>query len=245
MSTNLLLPGAFTGNFLIRLAVACLLGGLIGLERDLHGRAAGVRTNMLVSMGSALFMLVSEAVAVVYSEGGGGGGGGSVAAGLRVDPSRIAAQIVTGIGFLGAGAIIKVGFDIRGLTTAACLWVSAGIGMAAGAGFFQIAGAVTLFSLFALVVLSHFEKLYAKDSYRTLQLTTGNDADVSGLIRAIGRKGLKILYLSFDRNYETGQMVVSFTIRVFIKGVTDRLSHEIVSDLEGSGIPIQKIKWGH
>jgi putative Mg2+ transporter-C (MgtC) family protein len=240
MFTNPLLPGAISGNFLIRLVVACLLGGLVGLERDLHGRAAGVRTNMLVSTGSALFMLVSEMVAVVYS-----GGGGPKTGGLSVDPSRIAAQIVTGIGFLGAGAIIKVGFNIRGLTTAACLWVSAGIGMAAGAGFFAVAGAVTVISLFALVILSRFEKLYAKDSYRTLQLTTGNDADVSGLIAVISRKHLKILYLSFDRNYETGRMVVTFTIRVFFKGVTDKLSHQIVDDLEGCGIPMQKITWSH
>ena len=207
MFTNLLFPEALTSNFLARLVAACLLGGLIGLERDMHGQAAGVRTNMLVSMGAALFMLVSEAMGTLHANG-------LEAAGLRVDPSRIAAQIVAGIGFLGAGTIIKVGLNIRGLTTAACLWVSAGIGMASGAGLFEIAGMVTLLSLFALVALSPVETLYARESYRTLQLTTSNDADVSQLIRIISRRRIRILNMSFERDYESGQMVVAFTVRV-------------------------------
>lgn len=238
MFINFLFPEPITGNFLVRLAVACVLGGLIGLERDMHGQAAGVRTNLLVSVGAALFMLVSEAMAVLHS-------GGSEAAGLRVDPSRIAAQIVAGIGFLGAGTIIKVGLNIRGLTTAACLWVSAGIGMAAGAGLFEIAGIVTLLSLFALVALSPVETLYARETHRTLQLTTSNDADVSQLIKIISRRRIRILNMSFERDYESGQMLVAFTIRVFFRGVTDRLARHIVGDLESCGIPIQRIKWGH
>lgn len=231
-------PEAFTGSHLIRLAMACLLGAIIGFERDIHGRAAGLRTNMLVSLGAALFMLVSEAVAVTYS-------GGSEAGGLRVDPSRIAAQIITGIGFLGAGAIIKEGFNVRGLTTAACLWISAGIGMAAGAGFFAMAIVVTLIGLFTLVVVNHFERVYAKDSYRTLEITAPNDTDVSALIHVVKRKHLKILFLDVERDYETNLMVLSFTIRLFHRGVTDKWSHQLVSDLEGCGQPLHKIKWGH
>ena len=233
-----LFPEAFTGNFAVRLLVACLLGAAIGFERDIHGRAAGLRTNMLVSIGAALFMLVSIAVAEFYSEG-------AESTGLRVDPSRIAAQIVTGIGFLGAGAIIKEGFNIRGLTTAACLWVSAGIGMAAGAGFFEMAILVTLIGIFTLVVVNRFEKVYAKDSYRVLKITVANDADISELIEVVKRKHLKILFLDFDRDYRTNQMTIIFTIRLFHKGVTDKLSHGIVRDLEGCGYPIRQLKWGH
>ena len=162
-----------------------------------------------------------------------------------MDPSRIAAQIVTGIGFLGAGAIIKEGFNIRGLTTAACLWVSAGVGMAAGAGYFEMAILVTLIGLFTLVVVNHFEKIYAKDSYRILEITVANDADISSLISVVKRKRLKILFLDFDRDYKTNRMVITFTIRLFYKGVTDKLSHRIVNDLENCGYPIQKLKWGH
>jgi putative Mg2+ transporter-C (MgtC) family protein len=233
-----IVPEVITGNFVIRLLVACLLGGIIGFERDIHGRAAGLRTNMLVSIGAALFMLISIAMAQIYSRG-------PESTGLRVDPSRIAAQIVTGIGFLGAGAIIKEGFNIRGLTTAACLWVSAGVGMAAGAGLFEMAGLVTLIGLFTLVVVNRFEKIYAKDSYRVLKITVANDAQISRIIDVVKRKHLKILFLDFDRDYKSNQMIISFTIRLFHKGVTDKLSHGIVRDLEGSGYKIHQLQWGH
>jgi len=231
-------PDAISGNFLIRLLVSCLLGGVIGFERDIHGRAAGLRTNMLVSIGAALFMLVSVAMAQIYSRG-------PESTGLRVDPSRIAAQIVTGIGFLGAGAIIKEGFDIRGLTTAACLWVSAGVGMAAGAGLFEMAILVTLIGIFTLAVVNRVERVYAKDSYRILKISVANDVDISGLIEVVKRKHLKILFLDFDRDYKTNQMLITFTIRLFHKGVTDKLSHGIVRDLESCGYSIRQLQWGH
>jgi len=117
---------------LLRLAIAALLGGAIGLERELDEKAAGLRTHMLVASGAALFTLVSA-----YGFGGLVQHGAGI---VRYDPSRIAAQIVTGIGFLGAGVIFRQGFTIRGLTTAASLWMVAAIGMAAGAGYW--AGAV-------------------------------------------------------------------------------------------------------
>jgi putative Mg2+ transporter-C (MgtC) family protein len=110
---------------LLRLAVAAALGAAVGVERELRERQAGLRTHLLVCLGSALFTLVS---AYGFSEWG-----------ARVDPTRIAAQIVTGIGFLGAGAIIRQGLSVRGLTTAATLWLVAAIGMAAGAGYWEAA----------------------------------------------------------------------------------------------------------
>jgi putative Mg2+ transporter-C (MgtC) family protein len=119
---------------LLRVVVAAVLGGAIGLERELDEKAAGLRTHMLVSVGSALFTLVSA-----YGFSGILSHSGSQVL-VRLDPSRIAAQIVTGIGFLGAGVIFRQGFTIRGLTTAASLWLVAAIGMAAGAGYW--AGAV-------------------------------------------------------------------------------------------------------
>jgi putative Mg2+ transporter-C (MgtC) family protein len=236
----LVLPKAISANFLIRLAASCLLGAAIGLERDMHGRAAGLRTNMLVSLGSALFMLVSVAVAQAFAARAGGGGGG-----LSTDPTRIAAQIITGIGFLGAGAIIKEGFNVRGLTTAACLWVSAGIGMACGAGLFELAVVVTLFGLFTLVVVNRLEKLYAKDSYRTLEIVVPNETDLSAVIDTVKREHLRILYLDYERDYASNQMLVLFSIRLFHRGVPDKLSHQIIRDLESSGLPIQRIKWWH
>ncbi len=121
---------------LLRLFVAAALGGAIGLERELRERQAGLRTHLVVSVGSALFTLVS---AYGFSNFG-----------ARVDPTRIAAQIVTGIGFLGAGAIIRHGLSVRGLTTAASLWLVAAIGMAAGAGYWEGALIATFGALLTL-----------------------------------------------------------------------------------------------
>ena len=236
MLEQIIFPEYITGNFIIRLAVASILGGVIGFERDIHGRAAGLRTNLLISLGAAVFMLVSETIAVSYA----GKMGGGV---FRTDPARIAAQVVTGIGFLGAGAIIKYGFTIRGLTTAACIWISASIGMSSGAGFFELAIAATAIGLFSLIVLNALEKRYAKDSYRMLEVETSNDIDISTLIDIIKEKEVKILYLDKMKNYDTNRMLIKFTIRLHHKGVTDKVSHIIVKNLENSNIPIYKIHW--
>jgi uncharacterized membrane protein YhiD involved in acid resistance len=122
-------------EILLRLVVAAALGAAVGLDRELRDRAAGTRTHLLVSLGAALFTLV---------------GAYGFAGGPRADPSRVAAQIVTGIGFLGAGVILRQGFSVRGLTTAGSLWVVAAIGMAAGAGAYWAAVATAIITLIAL-----------------------------------------------------------------------------------------------
>jgi len=126
-----------------RLALAAALGSIIGLEREFREREAGLRTHLLVSLGSALFTIVSAfGFHDVLTH--------DPQVVVRLDPSRIAAQIVSGIGFLGAGAIIRQGLSILGLTTAATLWVVAAIGMAAGAGFYSVAIITTVVALVAL-----------------------------------------------------------------------------------------------
>jgi putative Mg2+ transporter-C (MgtC) family protein len=130
---------------LLRLALAAVLGGLIGMERELREREAGLRTHLLVSVGSALFTIVSAYGFHAFLESG--------ADVVQADPTRIAAQIVTGIGFLGAGAIIRQGFSVRGLTTAATLWVVAAVGLAAGAGYYSAAVITTALVLVALYPL--------------------------------------------------------------------------------------------
>jgi putative Mg2+ transporter-C (MgtC) family protein len=126
----------------LRLAVAAGLGAAIGIEREVREREAGIRTHLLVSLGSCLFTIVSAYGFHEFLSSG--------ASVVRADPTRIAAQIVTGIGFLGAGAIIREGISVRGLTTAASLWMVAAIGMAAGAGYYWPAVAGTVLTLFAL-----------------------------------------------------------------------------------------------
>ncbi len=131
-------------NFILRLCVAGLCGTVIGLDREYRVKDAGFRTHFLVAMGSALIMIVSQyGFADILTHPG-----------VGLDPSRIAAQVVSGIGFIGAGTIIIHRQLVRGLTTAASLWATAGIGLAAGADMFIVAGAATLLTLFGLEVLT-------------------------------------------------------------------------------------------
>jgi len=132
---------------IIRLSLAFILGGVIGLEREKKGVSAGLRTHILVTVGSALVMLTSLYIYGIYQREGG-----------TIDPGRIAAGVITGIGFLGAGTIIRSKEGIRGLTTAASIWVSAAIGLAVGCGYFSAAIIVTGASYLALSILKKLEK---------------------------------------------------------------------------------------
>ncbi len=143
-----MLPHLGVAEILARLALAAGLGGVIGIERELRDRYAGLRTHLLVAIGSALFTLVS---AYAWT-------GFHFAGAIGYDPTRIAAQIVTGVGFLGAGAIIRQGVTVHGLTTAATLWAAAAIGMASAAGFYSaavLATVVTLVVLWPVRIIEH------------------------------------------------------------------------------------------
>jgi len=140
--------------FLLRCGTAALCGGLIGIERELRNKPAGFRTNILICLGASIYMSIG--LLIPASEG--------------ADPTRIAAQVVTGIGFLGAGCIIQSGNDIRGLTSAATIWVVASIGIVAGAGYPVLATIAANIVLMTLVVLRAVEKKLFKsgvtDEYR-------------------------------------------------------------------------------
>jgi putative Mg2+ transporter-C (MgtC) family protein len=163
-------PSLSWGENLGRLALAAALGGAIGFERELRDREAGFRTHMLVCIGSALFTIVSAYGFREFLTSG-----DQV---VRADPTRIAAQIVTGIGFLGAGAIIREGISVRGLTTAASLWIVAAIGMAVGAGWYwpAVAGtALTVFALWPLRFLAYgaLERFRPPDRRLVVELKEG------------------------------------------------------------------------
>jgi putative Mg2+ transporter-C (MgtC) family protein len=139
----------------LRLIMSLFLGGLIGLERQAHRREAGLRTHILVSVGSCLIMLTSMYVFDIYN---------SI---TPIDPTRIASGVVTGIGFLGAGAIIRERIGVRGLTTAASLWVVAGIGLAVGCGFLRAAVYTAILTLATLLGFRYLEEvLFGKESQR-------------------------------------------------------------------------------
>lgn len=126
-----------------RLILAALLGGVLGFEREVRQKSAGLRTNMLIAIGAALFTIMS--IELGQPEG--------------ADPTRVAAQIVTGIGFLGAGAILRTDGGIHGLTTAATIWVNAAVGVAAGGGEYQLAFIATAVTLVVLLVLQPLERM--------------------------------------------------------------------------------------
>ncbi len=146
-------------NFVItvRLVVALVLGGLSGIERESMGRPAGFRTHRLVIVGSALMMIVSAYAFAEFMPGG-------------YEPGRIAAQVVSGIGFLGAGTIMREGANVRGLTTAASLWTVAGIGLTVGSGFYFAAILATVLVVLTLVVLNQLEWNYLSTKHEILTL---------------------------------------------------------------------------
>jgi len=152
VSLAVVIPSLNWEETLLRIALAAVFGGAIGLEREFREREAGLRTHMLVAVGSALFTITSAYGFRDFLVNGG--------AVVRADPTRVAAQIVTGIGFLGAGAILRSGENIHGLTTAATIWVNAAIGMAAGLGSYVVAASAATLTLIVLAILPFIERRF-------------------------------------------------------------------------------------
>ena len=191
----------------LRLVLAAVLGGAIGLERELREREAGLRTHLLVSVGAAVFTLVSAYGFADFRYG--------FDSGITLDPTRIAAQIVTGIGFLGAGAIIRQGLSVRGLTTAATLWVVAAIGMASAAGYYSaaiVSTAVVLFSLYPLRHLAHRIVVRIRPEEGRLLVSLPPGASAAPVLTQLEHSGVRIDSLQIDDDRE--QRVVLATIVV-------------------------------
>jgi len=160
--------GVVLSSTLARLLLAAALGGIIGLERQLRHKPAGLRTNMFICFGAAMFTVLSKQLA-----------------GVEADSARIAAQIIPGIGFIGAGCILHAKTSVIGLTTAATLFVVASIGMAAGGGLYLTACFATLMILVALVVLGRMESIFNLKSFATNYELTGRNVD--GMLREVNR----------------------------------------------------------
>jgi putative Mg2+ transporter-C (MgtC) family protein len=175
------------GEILLRVVLAGVFGGAIGAEREIREREAGLRTHMLVSIGAALFTLVSAYGFSDFTF--------SARSGITYDPTRIAAQIVTGIGFLGAGAIIRQGLSVRGLTTAASLWVVAAIGLATGAGYYSaafITTVVVLVSLWPLRIIAFrlFERVRPGELRLEVELQPTESPSV--LLDPLDKRGIAV-----------------------------------------------------
>jgi len=157
-------------DMVLRIAAAGLLGGIIGYERQARHKSAGLRTHILVSMGSCLIMILSINI---YS---------AVQGLTNADPTRLAAQVVSGIGFLGAGSIMKEGLTVKGLTTAASLWVVSGVGLAVGSGYYLAAVVTTLLVFITLTVLTKVEHRSCTLDTATFAITTIDSPGQLGLI---------------------------------------------------------------
>lgn len=199
----------------VRLVLAAILGGIVGIERGSGDRPAGFRTHILVCVGSALFMLVSMygfdelTPAEALHEGD---------LGARRDSARIAAQVVSGIGFLGAGTILHEGLTIRGLTTAASLWMVSAIGLAVGSGMFFLSIMATVITMITLVTLHTWEKRFAATSRsdrRFVRITTSNRNDVIADITGyLTLNGIQVKSLNLKKNKDKNNLVIDLYLKL-------------------------------
>ena len=195
-------------ELVLRLLLATVLAGLIGLEREIGDQPAGFRTHMLVGLGSCLFAVVSA-----YSVEAFLGDQGPVL--VRYDPTRIAAQIVTGIGFLGAGAIIRYGMSVRGLTTAASLWVVAAIGTAVGLGGYLVGSVTAALSLLTLVILkpvrSRLVQGLRKDREEFV-IEAGSELELDRLIREVTALPASVSHIRMEDEGDARSIVLILTL---------------------------------
>jgi putative Mg2+ transporter-C (MgtC) family protein len=215
-------------HVLLRLGVAAVLGGAIGMERELRERQAGLRTHLVVCVGAALFTLVSAYGFEDFF----------AATGTRTDPTRIAAQIVSGIGFLGAGAIIRQGLSVRGLTTAASLWLVAAIGMAAGAGYYSAALITTGLALLSLgplrIVAYRTVRRYRPGVDRLLvEIPAGGSPGT--VVDAIEQRGGRVVGLEIEQDGDRRSIAADVELR----GIEAPKIVAAVGEVEG----VLEVRW--
>ncbi len=212
-------------DIVIRLLLAAVFGGIVGAEREWRDKAAGFRTNILICLGSALIMIISITLSEDYES-------------YMMDPARIAAQIVSGIGFLGAGAIIRDRFGIKGITTAATIWLTAGMGMAIGAGKYFPAAITLAFTIFALQALIPFEKLLRnKNTNKIYHIRYKSSKDISDLISNYYHSAQMII-----RDIDFEVLEDEITVKFGIKH-SDGRHKEFLKKLEESDKIIDLIKF--
>lgn len=204
-----------TNQDILRLLAALLVGGLIGAERERHRKAVGLRTLILISVGSALFTMLSMRIAGINA----------------TDPSRIASNIVVGVGFLGAGVILEDKGRITGLTTAATIWFSAALGMACGAGEFGLAGFTTLVALLVLLLFTRIERSLAiSEEVRTYEITSLISWDKYKSLKALFKEyGLEVY--KYKQEKKGRNMVVTFDVGGATKK-HDKVVQKLLADPE-------------
>ncbi len=212
-------------EMIIKILISGILSGIIGFEREKHGREAGLRTMILVGMGTTTILIASFQVYYIFSNIN-----NPV---LRIDPARIAYGVVTGMGFLGAGVIIKDKKRIRGLTTAACLWFVTSIGLAVGVGLYILSLFLTFFSLIVLYFLKLFEKKIPVDVYNRIKVIMKTDKQLKEKIKVLIESfGFKILSIDSMIDKEKEIMELSFMVR-YRKPQNIEEIFEKISEIDG------------
>lgn len=226
-------------ELVLRLLLSTLVGGIIGIERENNNRPAGLRTHILVSVGAALIMLIS-------TQGFEGLEGG-------IDPSRLAAQVVSGIGFLGAGTIIRTGNSITGLTTAASLWVCGGLGLAIGSGYYLGGIATAIIAFLSLGVLNKLEKKLEINKYKVIVLRCIERPGLIGNLGQIfGENDLVIKDIKITREEDSDNSLILTTetdeefniIKIKVTLISNRdFDHDefnrTINEVKG----VRKIEW--
>lgn len=219
----------YESTFLFRILAAMILGGLVGMERQTRGRAAGLRTNILVCMGSAAVIVAFQKISLEFSLGD-----ESV---IRMDPARTAAGVITGIGFLGAGTIIKSKEFVRGLTTAASIWVVSAVGVIVGLGEYTIATVLTILVLISLYALNYLP--IKGDHYFPLRLKwTGGLDLLTDVFKQLSQEGVQIKNRSLIREPKTGYCQATLLLRMRKEGSESEIFERLQADLR-----FDEVKW--
>jgi putative Mg2+ transporter-C (MgtC) family protein len=217
-----------------KLFLAALLGGAIGFERESHGQAAGIRTNLLVCVGACLMMLLSLHMEQIFRHL-------NTDSVVRLDPGRIASYAIASMGFLGAGAILKGKGSVRGLTTAAGLWLVTGVGLAVGAGYFSPAVVSTLLSLVILYSLRRLKPLFPRDVYTVLTMKFSGTAEPLERIRQVLAcyPRYSIQFINLKQEFLSGR--TTYSLRLLSKDVHqwEDIKREL-SEIKG----LEEIAWG-
>jgi putative Mg2+ transporter-C (MgtC) family protein len=203
-------------EIILRVAAGATLGGVIGYERDRHGRPAGLRTHIIVSLAAATFMVVSSQF-VYYQRFG-------AQDGVEVDASRIAASVVSAIGFLAGGSILRTGVTVQGLTTAAALWLVTAIGMCAGAGMYIESLVVTLIGLISLTVVRRFEDKDMTRKRLLIELAEQRHDATSAITAALVALGADVGDVSYERRLNEQRTLLTFDVYLPLSVAPSRLA---------------------
>ena len=205
------------GEILLKIVLSIVLGGLVGLEREHHNQPAGLKTHIILCVGATLITIVSIAMAR------------DLGSTQMTDPTRIAAQIVTGIGFLGGGAILRLGATVRGLTTAACIWTVTGVGMAVGAGYYFPAVLTIIVVLLTLHFLGRYEHVFIKrKTFKQMTLSARQSPELLGSVEKVLSKHLiSIKNIEVDREMSDPNVELKALLIVPESVNLNRLSDEI------------------